>query len=62
MSLIESETRRSPPPIWALQRVATVLERSPDLAQGRNAKHIAQKTGISKSLARSCIIYLATRQ
>ncbi|WP_141361758.1 hypothetical protein [Glutamicibacter uratoxydans] len=50
------------PPNWAVQRVATVMQRQEASAQSRpDAKRVAQKAGISKSLARRCIVYLAAK-
>ncbi len=53
----------SAPPAWAVQRVATVIERSEAAARYRHdAKQVAQKAGVSKSLARRCMMYLAARK
>ena len=46
---------RPAPPAWAVQRVSTVLERH----AVRDPKIVAQKTGLSKSLAKSCMFHLA---
>lgn len=46
------------PPSWAVQRVATVIERQGIPVPIRDAKRIAQKAGVSKSLARRCIHYM----
>lgn len=50
------------PPVWAVQRVATVIKRSGLPAPIRHAKHIAQKAGVSTSLARRCIYYMNSRR
>jgi hypothetical protein len=46
------------PPGWALQRVATVLERDPAQKPWFDARAIARKTGLSKGLTKSCLIHL----
>ncbi len=53
---------RTAPPTWAVQRVATVIQRNDTLSGSRpDAKRVAQKAGLSKSLARRCMMYLATK-
>ena len=43
-------------PKWALQRVAAYLDRQHSSGTGRtDALQLAQRTGLSKSLARRCL-------
>ena len=52
----------APLPVWALQRVASVLEmESQNLALRINAVDLARRTGLSKSLARRCLRQLEER-
>ncbi|WP_347038796.1 hypothetical protein AAHB37_01485 [Glutamicibacter halophytocola] len=46
---------KAAPPAWAVRRVSTVLERH----SARDPKGIAQKAGLSKSLAKSRLFYIA---
>ncbi len=49
---------RTAPPAWAVQRVSTVLERQGERV-GNDPKVIAQKAGLSKSLAKSCMFFIS---
>ena len=43
-------------PLWAMQRVATIIESEPrDLTLRTDAVRLARRTGLSKSLARRCL-------
>jgi hypothetical protein len=47
---------QAPLPLWAIQRVATVLaSESGNLALRTDALDLARRTGLSKSLARRCL-------
>lgn len=59
---VQAADRAPGPPVWAVQRVATMVEKRTEAAFGLDAKIVAQKTGMSKSLAKRCIIFLAERR
>jgi hypothetical protein len=50
-------------PVWAIRRVATVLDMEPrDPARRTDAVDLARRTGLSKSLARRCLRQLQGRK
>lgn len=59
---VQTPEHPAAPPTWALQRVATAMGQCAESPGRPDAKRMAQKTGMSKSLARRCLIYLATRR